>query len=375
MANDIAVRQDSGLSAGAFEPQNIDAALNMCKTLVASGMFGTQAKAEALLVKIVTGRELGLSAMQSIRSLYTFESNGRLLVGVDAAALVACANRHPQVEYFKCVESTDELSTWEIKRRDRDKPDRYTYTIAMAKKAGLSEKAVWKAHPSAMLRARCSTAMIRMHVPEAAMSFLNTDEFDEVRANEEQQPPPQRAHVEQTSAGTGPHYIVQWTQERVAEIGVPITHDQACGIRDDAEAQSLQLTPRDAGVMVDVGEILYAATTPAGGTQSKAEYLRAMQERTPAFDELRRLLDRAMTATIACEAYADHGAHESEKDSAFAKGMLLRKIQRLDDLDGTKRTNEQRGAWIKIELANLAQLKADAAKIEAERAKSAGEVG
>lgn len=367
MANDIVVRQDNGLSAGAFEPQSIDAAMKTCELLVKSGMFGTQAKPEALLVKIMTGRELGLTSMQSIRSLYTFESKGKLIVGVDAAALVACANRHPSVEYFKCVESTDETCTWEIKRRERDKPDRYTYTIAMAKKAGLTDKDVWKAHPAAMLRARCSTSMIRMHIPEAAMSFVNTDEFEEIQSNErEEQPAPQRAHVEQTSAGSTTHPIVVGAIEALESLGADrITYDQAYGIRDDAEAKALTLVPRDAGVMPDVDAVLIRATN----APSLAEFHREMRARTPAFDELRRLLERAPNATEACSAYADHGAHENENesDAAFAKMLLAKRIQRFDELDGKVRTAAIRGEWIRSELASIAALKADAARIEAER--------
>jgi hypothetical protein len=112
------------------------------------------------------------------------------VVGLDAKLIVARAQRHPDVERFECIETTDKQATWEIQIRGR-KPKRYTYTIDMARRAGLVEKDNWKKHPDAMLRARCATALVGMEFPEATMGFVSTDEAEEAGSYHS----PQRATV------------------------------------------------------------------------------------------------------------------------------------------------------------------------------------
>jgi hypothetical protein len=188
--------QSRGLSAdSAFEPQSFEAALNVCRTLVASKMFGNTTP-EALLLKVMAGRELGLSVLQSVRSIYTFESQGRLVTGIDAATIVAKVQRHPQVDHFLCVESTEKQATYELAVKGRE-PSRLTYTIDDARAAGLTEKDVWKKHPKNMLRARAATNLVRRDFPEAIMGWHTVDEVEEIRESYDgrSQPTPHRAHV------------------------------------------------------------------------------------------------------------------------------------------------------------------------------------
>jgi len=52
-----------------------------------------------------------------------------------------------------------------------------SFTIAEAKNLGLTGKDNWQKQPSAMLRARCATKALRMHVPEIAAGIYDPDEI------------------------------------------------------------------------------------------------------------------------------------------------------------------------------------------------------
>lgn len=52
-----------------------------------------------------------------------------------------------------------------------------SFTIEEASKLGLTNKDNWKKQPAAMLRARCATKALRMHVPEIAAGIYDPDEI------------------------------------------------------------------------------------------------------------------------------------------------------------------------------------------------------
>ena len=92
-------------STQAFEPRNIDQALHLAQLLVASRLLprsvGTP---EAAFAIIATGRELGLTAMQALRSIHVIEGKPTLSADLQLALV---KTRRDVCQYFMLVESSD----------------------------------------------------------------------------------------------------------------------------------------------------------------------------------------------------------------------------------------------------------------------------
>jgi len=159
----------------AFEPRNIDEGYELAKLLVASGLMprGIQ-RPEAAFAIIAAGRELGLTAMMSLRSIHIIE--GRPTLSADLVAAL-CKSRSDVCLYFRLVESTDLVARYETHRRGEPSPTPMSFTWEDATRAGVVSKDTWKKYPAAMLRARCITALARAVYPDLAMGIYDPDEL------------------------------------------------------------------------------------------------------------------------------------------------------------------------------------------------------
>lgn len=196
MSREIAVRQHQpmGLEITNFHDAEQMAARFAQSSLIPSDLRGKPAD---VMVILVTGHELGLSPMQSLRGLHVVK--GRPVLA--AEMIVALIKRSPLCKHFRLVESTDQSATYEAMREGDPEPTRLTYTIEQAQKAGLTGNPNYKNHPAAMLRARASAALGRIVFPDVMLGLLEESEAEEVRAldgahqvegNTKPPPPPQR---------------------------------------------------------------------------------------------------------------------------------------------------------------------------------------
>ena len=84
--------------------------------------------------------------------------------------VVGLTQRHPECEYFRLVESTDESATYETQRRGCE-PNRMTFTMAQAKKTGLVKPySGWDKWPAAMLRKICAVHLSRAVFPDSPLA-------------------------------------------------------------------------------------------------------------------------------------------------------------------------------------------------------------
>jgi hypothetical protein len=167
MSNEIALRT-------ALEPTTLDDAARLAKAACASRLYNV-ASAEAALMILLTGRDLGLSASQSLRAIHVV--SGKPVVSADA--LVAAVRRSGLCETWRTVESTTERCTIETRRKGEDQPERETFTIEDAKRARLDAKDVWKAYPRDMLRHRCAAGLVRRVYPDVALGCYTPGEIDD----------------------------------------------------------------------------------------------------------------------------------------------------------------------------------------------------
>jgi hypothetical protein len=164
-----------------FAPQGLEQAMTLAQTLAQSGLMpnSLRGKPQDVLVVLITGHELGLSPMQAVRSVHVVQ--GRAVMSADL--MVALAVRSSTCEYFRLVSSDDKGSVYETKRRGAPEPVRMAFTMEQAKAAGLTGKDNWKNYPAAMLRARCSAALVRAVYPDLALGVYEESEADEIPAS------------------------------------------------------------------------------------------------------------------------------------------------------------------------------------------------
>ncbi len=156
-----------------LEPRDIAGAFTLCEQIAKSGLCGIKTPEEAL-ARLMTGRELGLTAMQSLRGIYTV--NGR--PAMDASLMMALCMRHPDCERFEFTVSTTERAVLAIKRRGRSAVQ-IEWTIDDAKRVGLTAKADsnWAKYPAQMLRARCKADGARLEFSDILFGLTATEEL------------------------------------------------------------------------------------------------------------------------------------------------------------------------------------------------------
>ncbi len=169
---------------GALEPTSIAQAWQIAETMASFGFCGVKSPAEAL-GRIMTGRGIGLSAMQSLRGVYTINERP----GLDASLMHALCLASPLCEKFAYVpeESNDMQATF-IAQRKGDAPVKHTFTLEQAKAMGVldrnnddpkkREKDVWQTQRAAMLRARCKAELARLVFPDLTFGMYSREEFD-----------------------------------------------------------------------------------------------------------------------------------------------------------------------------------------------------
>lgn len=182
----------SNLVKAGFEPRNIDEAINLAKVLHASRLLPRGLTTpEAVVATIITGAELGLSPMQAIRSIHIID--GKPTMSSDL--MVAMVKRHEACKFFRLVESSGQVATYETQRAGDPEPTRMSFSIEEAKSAGLASKDVWKKFAAAMLRARCASSLARAVYPDLVMGIYDPDELDNTHAPEPRDVTPPRPVV------------------------------------------------------------------------------------------------------------------------------------------------------------------------------------
>lgn len=109
----------------------------------------------AIIACVQTGRELGLGDMESLRSIYVVDGRPTL----SAELMVRQVRRRG---HSVQGESTPDYATATGKRNDNGDTMTVTWTMEMAKRAGLAQKQNWKNYPEAMLWARAVSQLCRM---------------------------------------------------------------------------------------------------------------------------------------------------------------------------------------------------------------------
>lgn len=161
-----------------------------------SGMFKDIKTASQAVVKIMAGKELGLSAFESMASIYIVNDK----LALTSKAMSSLIKRSKRYDY-----SVDELNETECKitfydiTKEEHRPLGVShFTFKDAAKAGLVNKDVWKNYPKNMLFARALSNGARFYCPDAICGYYATEELEDIG----QEPvSPMRSVIEVTPEG------------------------------------------------------------------------------------------------------------------------------------------------------------------------------
>jgi hypothetical protein len=146
--------------------QSPDDLQRLARLFSASGLFGrSQGNPDAHMaecaIKILAGMEAGFGSFASIAGVSVI--NGR--PGFGANLLAQAIKRHPSYDY-RVLEKTDQVCRIRF-LSGKEVLGEEVFTIQMAERAGLLKPGPWRQYPEAMLFARCLSAGMRTHCPDA----------------------------------------------------------------------------------------------------------------------------------------------------------------------------------------------------------------
>lgn len=189
-ANAVAKTQSPAAKPGPiqFSPETFDDLWRMATVLAKSELLPPALRNNPASIAVVamTGRDLGLSAMQAIRGIHVVEGRPAFSAGL-MQALVRSRDRKNKIEI---LESTDKIARVRC-TRDGEEPYVAQFTIEEARKIGvkyadgkpitfLANKAVWKNYGPDMLLARATARGCRAVWQDALFGCYLPDEIEEI---------------------------------------------------------------------------------------------------------------------------------------------------------------------------------------------------
>jgi 5'-3' exonuclease len=160
-----------------LDPRSYREVVALAKDLHTSRMFSGYGSPAAIMSTILIGREMGLPAGVSLRSIFCVEGRHAL----SAQLMVALVLKSGLAEYFRPVSFDAKQATWETLRKGAgNKPLQLTHTFEMAVQAGVvKDKSNWAKSPIDMLNARASSRLARLAWPDLMAGLYTPDELQE----------------------------------------------------------------------------------------------------------------------------------------------------------------------------------------------------
>ncbi len=269
--DELALRPTAAIDA--YEPASYDQAIRMATDFAGSKLTKCRTKEQAILV-MATGHDLGISATAALRMIYVADFGQGDQVTLSADLMVAlCLRDKSRCEYFRCLESTAEIATYETKRAG-DPPRKQSFTADDAKRAKLGSVGAgkdatltnWAKYPATMLKHRAASMLAREVYPDLLGGFYTEDELREVAATVDA-PILQSEIIETTivDSETPAARMARWTAALAAspsKVAAKPIIDEAMALgKDDPDRKALRemVNARDAAkweiVSGETGEV------------------------------------------------------------------------------------------------------------------------
>ena len=147
----------------ALVPRTLDEVRSLSAQFAKSALLPAdlRGKEADVFVTILAGQELGMPPMAALRGIHVVK--GKPILSADS--MVGVVLGRGIARYFRCVEESPTSVTYETLREGSPEPQRCTWTMEDAKRAGLDGDN-WRKYPRAMLKARCKAALARDVYPD-----------------------------------------------------------------------------------------------------------------------------------------------------------------------------------------------------------------
>jgi len=136
---------------------------------------GFRGKPASTAAAILTGRELGLGPMASLRGLQVIDGSVSMTAQMMAGKILAAGHK---VEW---VDNTDKAAEVRITRCDGQGEATVRFTLADAQRAGLAGKSNWQKYPRAMMRARALSECAGMICADVILGLEAADDTQDTR--------------------------------------------------------------------------------------------------------------------------------------------------------------------------------------------------
>jgi hypothetical protein len=190
-----AARYAAGIAATPFVPASL--------RVVDRGRVDVPATTANVTAALLTGKEVGLAPMASLRSIVVI--NGTPAMNALATRALVLAQGHE----LWLVESTKTRCIYQGRRAGSDRVQESTWTIDRAKDLGLLGKPNWRQQPIAMLIARATAECARLVAPEVLLGLPYVaeeleDRETEAAATAPAEQPPRRTAQRRTRPRNAP---------------------------------------------------------------------------------------------------------------------------------------------------------------------------
>lgn len=168
-----------------LDPRSMNDAVILAQRMFSSGLFSAYGTPQAVLSTVMLGRELGLPAMASLRTIHVIDGKHSLSASLMAALVI----KSGLAEYFEPVEVSPTSVTFETKRKGSRGPMRLVHTIEMARQAWSKgedawAKSGWGKNPTDMLAARCMARLARLIYPDLLAGLYTPEELVDIKEGE-----------------------------------------------------------------------------------------------------------------------------------------------------------------------------------------------
>lgn len=146
------------------------------EVFAASGIFKDVKTAAQAVVKILAGKELGLSPIEAMNSLYIVNDKIAVLTNTIASRM----KKSGKYDYkINKLDETECSITFLAINGETKELGISVFTIKDAAKAGIVNKDNWKNYPRNMLFARAFSNGARWYCPDSFSSFHSVEELDD----------------------------------------------------------------------------------------------------------------------------------------------------------------------------------------------------
>lgn len=143
-----------------------------------SGMFPDVKTQSQAVVKILAGKELGISAFQSVSGVYMV--NGKLALQANVMASLIKRSKTYDYTVNKLDETECSITIFSINDGKKEKLGDSVFTVKDAAKAGLINKDNWKNYPRNCLFARALSNGARWYCPDIICGWYTTEELEDI---------------------------------------------------------------------------------------------------------------------------------------------------------------------------------------------------